>query len=346
MLLLEDYTLPPIPETTTTSDRSFPCLVQPALPSSFSHFQPEPLPFSVYQTLGRPSNTTSSPSSTPAALVASSSAAPLPGADGLFASTSTTFVGASAHQSNAKAPAGPELSLEGAVDSARWTGNLPSLVIPPVRLPDLPPVGQVSTKRASGPTPRRNSKEALLADGLLQGPTGVQSRIKPFIAKLNHLLSRPDLYADCLTWDSEGAAFLVHHCSRFHEQVLPSSYGHGQSASFSRQLNVYGFRRLSPTELSARLDLPITANYSGWMHPLFRRGASAATLQQLNPRPSRARAVAKEEKARAAGLGKRRRDESEEDEAEEVEEGQTIDAGPSDLLAAFPVFANLLQTAY
>ncbi|GAA6035912.1 hypothetical protein JCM8097_005159 [Rhodosporidiobolus ruineniae] len=226
------------------------------------------------------------------------------------------------------APPDHALSLSSAVESARWNGDFPSLSQPvlPVAFsaPALPPplfsdaftsggaaafshlptaatVGSVlaSVPSLAGPSPPANALHLRRNSSDLEGPLGFQSRIKPFISKLLHLLSRPDAYADCITWDGEGKAFIVHHCQRFHSEVLPRVFGHQNSASFTRQLNVYGFRRLTNTELVARIDVKSTQDYSGWIHDAFTRG-DRASLHLLTPRPSRARLAKKEEKARKA----------------------------------------------
>jgi len=54
---------------------------------------------------------------------------------------------------------------------------------------------------------------------------------------------------------------------------------------------------MSVKQLREGLSIPsaTTADYSGWSHPLFRRG-DTSTLTSLNPRPSRARLLKKLEK--------------------------------------------------
>ncbi|GAA5918637.1 hypothetical protein JCM6882_007889 [Rhodosporidiobolus microsporus] len=236
--------------------------------------------------------------------------------------------------------------LFGSVESALWTGDLPSLgggggedlasggiADFPAPYPTFPgpstfshtlnpsdpylssalTVGQTlaafpSATGSSAPAPsrtappavgtlaaRRGSAGGFETDHLVGAPTGMQSRVKLFIQKLSHLLSRPDMYADCMSWDSAGTAFVIHHCRRLHSEILPRMFSHSNSASLTRQLNVYGFRRLTSTELSSRIDVVDTHGYSGWIHDGFRKG-DKASLHLLVPRPSRARLAKKEEK--------------------------------------------------
>ncbi|BGP70816.1 hypothetical protein NBRC10513v2_004177 [Rhodotorula toruloides] len=142
---------------------------------------------------------------------------------------------------------------------------------------------------------RRGSSGGFEADSVVEGPIGLTPRVKPFIAKLNHLLGHPESYRDCIVWDSPGEAFIVNANKRFCDEVLPRLFGHRNLASFTRQLNVYGFRRLSNSELMSRIDVKSQEGYSGWSHSLFTRD-DKSSLHLLNPRPSRARMLKKAEK--------------------------------------------------
>ncbi|GAA5874729.1 hypothetical protein JCM1840_000417 [Sporobolomyces johnsonii] len=134
---------------------------------------------------------------------------------------------------------------------------------------------------------------------LVDSGIGLSSRVKPFIGKLFHLLSHPESYRDVIVWDEQGLAFICHHGRRFTSEVLPQLFGHGNVSSFTRQLNVYGFTRLTASDLLARLDVASTQDYSGWSHPQFRRDNGKGALHLLSPRPSRARLRKKAEKQRA-----------------------------------------------
>ncbi|GAA5866410.1 hypothetical protein JCM1840_001307 [Sporobolomyces johnsonii] len=62
-------------------------------------------------------------------------------------------------------------------------------------------------------------------------------------------------------------------------------------------MQVYGFTRLSTSDLLSRLDVASASasDLSGWSHPQFRRN-DTSTLHLLTPRPSRARLLKKAEK--------------------------------------------------
>ncbi|GAA5998328.1 heat shock factor family protein [Rhodotorula paludigena] len=127
----------------------------------------------------------------------------------------------------------------------------------------------------------------------------------PFISKLYHMLSHPEELQDVLVWDADGEAFIVHASDRLVQEVFPQVFGHGNFASFTRQLNVYSFCRLSPPELRTRLSITPSSAYSAWAHPLFTRDNNPDTLHLLAPRPNKARERSKREKREREREGER-----------------------------------------
>ncbi len=80
--------------------------------------------------------------------------------------------------------------------------------------------------------------------------------MKPFIEKLFSMLSRPESFCDCLTWDTGGTAFVVSHNNpRLCAHVLPNAFGHSRLHSSTRQLNIYGFTRCTQADLVDMLDV-------------------------------------------------------------------------------------------
>ena len=69
---------------------------------------------------------------------------------------------------------------------------------------------------------------------VVEGPIGLAPRVKPFIAKLSHLVSQPHSFKDCVVWDSSGTSFIVSANDRFVGDVLPRLFGHSNMASFTR----------------------------------------------------------------------------------------------------------------
>merc|ERR1719322_37537 len=89
-----------------------------------------------------------------------------------------------------------------------------------------------------------------------------------FLLKLISLLDAPE-YKKYVSWEKEGKSFIIHDQANFSKIVLPKYFKHNKFASFVRQLNMYGFRKL-PTSVNhgiASLHESIQ-----FYHPLFIRG--------------------------------------------------------------------------
>lgn len=78
----------------------------------------------------------------------------------------------------------------------------------------------------------------VLLQSVVDGPIGLTPRVKPFIAKLAHLLARPETYQDCIVWDAAGEAFILNASQRLTGEVFPRLFGHGTLASFTRTFTV------------------------------------------------------------------------------------------------------------
>ncbi|ORY73396.1 HSF-type DNA-binding-domain-containing protein [Leucosporidium creatinivorum] len=222
-------------------------------------------------------------------------------------------------------------SLDGAVESSRWEaygrfdaagdsygsafgspvgGALQSAIsqggtigdvlnhLPPVSLQQSPPTGQY----------RRLSFDE-------EGTEGSPHTVKPFIAKLLELLDNPSEYCDCLVWDDAGRGVIICNSPRLTQEILPRFFGHSNIHSFTRQLNVYGFSRMSQAELADTVATNDTSQFSGWRHAFFLRD-DRSMLTSLTPKPSKARMQKKMEKQerlqgeeqarRQTNLGRRR----------------------------------------
>ncbi|KAG8055536.1 hypothetical protein GUJ93_ZPchr0001g30333 [Zizania palustris] len=74
------------------------------------------------------------------------------------------------------------------------------------------------------------------------GPAGA---VAPFVAKTFHMVSDPSTDA-VVRWGCAGNTFLVLDPAAFSDFLLPSYFKHRNFASFVRQLNTYGFRKVDP----------------------------------------------------------------------------------------------------
>jgi hypothetical protein len=85
----------------------------------------------------------------------------------------------------------------------------------------------------------------------------------PFPLKLHEMLDQieADGLANVISWQPHGRCFVVHDPKSFSESVMPTYFRQTKFASFQRQLNLYGFSRLT----SGR-------DKGGYYHELFLRG--------------------------------------------------------------------------
>lgn len=67
--------------------------------------------------------------------------------------------------------------------------------------------------------------------------------IAPFLAKLSTILSVES--PGVVRWSDDGLSFEIHDQKKFIDVVLPKYFRHNRYASFQRQLNYFGFRKLS-----------------------------------------------------------------------------------------------------
>mmetsp|Transcript_13515 Transcript_13515/g.29380 ORF Transcript_13515/g.29380 Transcript_13515/m.29380 type:complete len:468 (+) Transcript_13515:117-1520(+) len=87
--------------------------------------------------------------------------------------------------------------------------------------------------------------------------------ITPFPVKLHDMLDRieADGLANVVSWQPHGRCFVVHKPKEFVNHVMPHYFKQTKMASFQRQLNLYGFNRLT-----GGLDK------GGYYHEMFLRG--------------------------------------------------------------------------
>ncbi|KAK7400569.1 hypothetical protein VNO78_11779 [Psophocarpus tetragonolobus] len=67
----------------------------------------------------------------------------------------------------------------------------------------------------------------------------------PFLLKTYDLLEQGDDSTKIVSWNAEGTAFVVWSPAEFSELTLPKYFKHNNFSSFIRQLNTYGFKKIS-----------------------------------------------------------------------------------------------------
>jgi hypothetical protein len=87
--------------------------------------------------------------------------------------------------------------------------------------------------------------------------------VTPFPWKLHDMLERieEDGYAHVVSWQPHGRCFVVHNPTKFVTEVMPIYFNQTKFASFQRQLNLYGFSRLTTGR-----------DKGGYYHDAFLRG--------------------------------------------------------------------------
>lgn len=94
----------------------------------------------------------------------------------------------------------------------------------------------------------------------------------PFPLKLHIILKILEEEGnDCIiSWLPHGRAFVIHNPSRFEQEVVKRFFKHSQISSFRRQLNLYGFLRLSNGR-----------DTGAYYHQLFLRGKPILSLRMI-----------------------------------------------------------------
>ncbi|TSP57618.1 Heat shock factor protein 2 [Bagarius yarrelli] len=95
------------------------------------------------------------------------------------------------------------------------------------------------------------------------------SNVPAFLTKLWTLVEDSDTN-EFICWSQEGNSFLVLDEQRFAKEILPKFFKHNNMASFVRQLNMYGFRKVMHLDtgiVKQERDGPVE-----FQHPYFKNG--------------------------------------------------------------------------
>uniref|UniRef100_A0A673MWX0 Heat shock factor protein 2-like n=1 Tax=Sinocyclocheilus rhinocerous TaxID=307959 RepID=A0A673MWX0_9TELE len=111
------------------------------------------------------------------------------------------------------------------------------------------------------------------------------SNVPGFITKLWTLVEDSDTN-EFICWSQEGNSFLVLDEQRFAKEILPKFFKHNNMASFVRQLNMYGFRKVMHIDtgiVKQERDGPVE-----FQHPYFKHGQDDL-LENIKRKVSHAR---------------------------------------------------------
>jgi len=134
-------------------------------------------------------------------------------------------------------------------------------------------------------TPKRASSKVsnnIASTIMIEGAQSVHNRrgprggvTIPFPERLHSMLRdvERDGLSHCISWQSHGRSFLVHEPKQFVAEVMPVHFNQTKITSFQRQLNLYGFCRLT-----SGLDR------GAYYHALFLRGQPHLVKNMLRTR--------------------------------------------------------------
>ncbi|RNA16006.1 heat shock factor -like [Brachionus plicatilis] len=94
------------------------------------------------------------------------------------------------------------------------------------------------------------------------------TNIPAFLSKLWTLVE-DSKYDELIAWDSSGFSFHVYDQTRFAREILPRFFKHNNMASFIRQLNMYGFRKVNSIDHGSLKNEKEDMEFH---HPYFIRG--------------------------------------------------------------------------
>ncbi|KAI6229020.1 Heat shock factor protein 1 [Aphelenchoides fujianensis] len=95
-------------------------------------------------------------------------------------------------------------------------------------------------------------------------------KIPLFLVKLWNIVEDPAYY-DTIRWDESGYSFHILDPYTFCRNVLPQYFKHNNMNSLIRQLNMYGFRKMTPIERTSLARAESDQDHLEFSHPCFVR---------------------------------------------------------------------------
>ncbi|KAM7343947.1 heat shock factor isoform 2-T3 [Cochliomyia hominivorax] len=91
--------------------------------------------------------------------------------------------------------------------------------------------------------------------------------VPAFLAKLWRLVEDPETN-NLICWSKDGRSFIIQNQAQFARELLPLNYKHNNMASFIRQLNMYGFHKITSIDNGG---LKFDRDEMEFTHPCFKR---------------------------------------------------------------------------
>nr|1HKS_A Chain A, HEAT-SHOCK TRANSCRIPTION FACTOR [Drosophila melanogaster]1HKT_A Chain A, HEAT-SHOCK TRANSCRIPTION FACTOR [Drosophila melanogaster] len=95
------------------------------------------------------------------------------------------------------------------------------------------------------------------------------SGVPAFLAKLWRLVDDADTNR-LICWTKDGQSFVIQNQAQFAKELLPLNYKHNNMASFIRQLNMYGFHKITSIDNGG---LRFDRDEIEFSHPFFKRNS-------------------------------------------------------------------------
>ncbi|GFN86064.1 heat shock factor protein-like, partial [Plakobranchus ocellatus] len=113
-----------------------------------------------------------------------------------------------------------------------------------------------------------NLESNLRVDKMYSSVENNTGNVPAFLIKLWSLVEDPTT-DDLIHWDTGGTSFHVYDQQRFSREILPLYFKHSNIASFIRQLNMYGFRKVTHIDQGG---LKIEKDDLQFQHQFFQKG--------------------------------------------------------------------------
>ena len=120
------------------------------------------------------------------------------------------------------------------------------------------------TRRSTVSSSKRNTKKNMAPSSTITSPKGQANGVtETFPVKLHRMLegNAANGLEHIASWQPHGRCFIVHKQQDFVDLVMPDYFAQSKYPSFQRQLNLYGFKRITKGP-----------DRNGYHHPSFLRG--------------------------------------------------------------------------